>query len=140
MGYVRRCREAYETHRDGDRFVRCVLDGAMREARQINLDPREHDRDIVCRATKALVALAGPAGARVDREDIREHAGFRVYKGTGLWPWNRNNADVVVSQGRYRLIRPEFLGAMQRAVAGVTCFDEQPCLSGDKPNGNPPLR
>ncbi|PKB57049.1 MAG: hypothetical protein BZY73_05255 [SAR202 cluster bacterium Casp-Chloro-G3] len=53
------------------------------------------------------------------REEIREMAGFTPedkYKGTGLWPWFRHQADVIEQEpgrkGKAYRIKTEFYDAM----------------------------
>jgi hypothetical protein len=118
LKFVEDCRAAYDKSGDKYSYVRCVLIGAVKFARRRHLDG-EHDRDIVWRATKALVESSGENEASdqwVTRSDIRSHAGFKYYRGSGLWPWRESQANVVERmQGLFR-IRREFRDAMNRVI------------------------
>ncbi|MDA1219484.1 MAG: hypothetical protein O2909_08580, partial [Chloroflexi bacterium] len=92
LEYVRKCKVSYDKDGTACDYVRCVLRGAELAARC------EH---VVKKCTKAIVKLSkkeGVHGKFFTREEIREMAGFTPedrYKGTGLWPWFCNQADVI---------------------------------------------
>ncbi|HAS28421.1 MAG TPA: hypothetical protein DCR59_04590 [Dehalococcoidia bacterium] len=85
--YVKHCKEKY-TKGNEDAYIRCLLSGIKRN---------EGEEKVVRRATKAILDLSRQQGrdAFISITDILSRAGFERYRGSGLWPWLKKNADVI---------------------------------------------
>jgi hypothetical protein len=115
LEYVRKCKEAYEAGKCPKvEFIKCVYDGAVSHAR---------DKNIVKLGTKALRDLSLKYGryGYIPIEDIAKQAGFKQYRGSGLWPWREKNADVVEQEKGHRAyrIKKEFFEAFHQALSCI---------------------
>jgi hypothetical protein len=89
-----------------EEYVRCILYEAHVQATK---NTRGKDKDIVRRATEALVQLQRQCPGGVPGDQILLQTGFTAYKNPnshGLWPWLRKygGIEVVVKKGGSKYI------------------------------------
>jgi hypothetical protein len=104
LGYAHKCAKAYSPGKEVE-YVQCVIEGANKEARKHS---GGGDRNIVVRATLALVDLQTKPQGGVSIAILRNTAKFTSYQGSGLWPWfHRDDRLEVVekpSRGHVRVV------------------------------------
>lgn len=120
--YVRECLQKHPPDRFPVGFVQCVFDGAQDEAR---------DKELVSKATKALVELSREKGPEVfiPLEQIRQRAG--ITRTVGLWPWLGKEAGVVEQEQpevRAYRIKNKFYDAMLALVPTPSPVANRPGL------------
>ena len=118
LGYAQRCAMAYLPGKE-EEYVRCILYEAHVQATQ---NTRGKDKDIVRRATEALVRLHRQYPGGVPGDQILSGAQFAAYKNQnshGLWPWLRKygGIEVVVKKGGSKyIIVDKFYPALRRTI------------------------
>ena len=116
MKYVEDCKMRFSQGEECE-YIRCVLG----KARQMSLrNPRGSDKDVVHRATEALVRLQVRYPKGVSGEQIFAAAGFTTYHNTnshGLWPWLEGFGGLTVVRklpGTKYLITDRFYECLQQ--------------------------
>jgi hypothetical protein len=119
LGYAKKCKAEYSSGEEV-KYISCILEWAQFYALRY---PRGEDKDVVMRATEALVRLQTKNLDGVSGQKILDNAGFISYKNSnsnGLWPWLEEFGGLpVVSRmpDRRYLISDLFLTALRAYFA-----------------------
>ncbi len=108
LKYVEKCMQAGLSDQE---FVVCVFEAARKEA-----EKRNDKKDMVFRATKAMVEISAVRGIgrSVSGQELVDLTEGSKSPTDGLWPWLEDNADVVERDRTARefLVRPKYYKAM----------------------------
>jgi hypothetical protein len=115
LKYAEECKMTYSPGKEAE-YIRCMLHWAHDYAKK---RPIGVDKDVVMRATKALVRLQRQYADGVPGQQILSAAGFVAYNNSnsdGLWPWLDKYGGLPVvkkMQGRKYMIVEQFYPALR---------------------------
>ncbi len=120
LKYAEACKKAYLPGKEAE-YIRRMLDTVHDNAIK---HPYGEDKDVVMRATKAMVWLHAEYKDGVPGKRILTEAKFRAYSNAnshGLWPWLEEYGGLPVIkklQGGKYMVAEEFYPALSRYFSG----------------------